>query len=418
MADEVEMIPVELTPVAEEPPKANPLARPAVGAAPAPTVGVPSPAPAPAPAPAAPKAPSSPATAALRPGLKLPPKPGATVGGLKPGLKLPPKPGATVGGLKPGLKLPPKPGATVGALRPGLKLPTKPGIPQIRKPGVSVAAKPLPRPVTPTVATTSPAAAPTAPAAPAAAPAAAPTAEAVPANSLSTLKTLTQKLKGVTQPIPQQAILHKTGIIADTSMTDSQKEAAKHKTARISLSDAMGVAPVKNENAPMKTIRIKRPSDIAGGTSRLPAQPAAKPAAVAPAVPAAKPEAPAAPADTAAASAAKSAATTQPVSVTQRKTLKISRPGGPVRPSGKFTVKRPGADAAKPPADAANPPADGDVADIPDIPSMPQAPVPVQAVDDVAGWVQTLSMIVQLAACVAIGVLAWFLYQNTQTNYF
>ena len=48
----------------------------------------------------------------------------------------------------------------------------------------------------------------------------------------------------------------------------------------------------------------------------------------------------------------------------------------------------------------------------------PQAPVPVQAVDDVAGWVQTLSMIVQLAACVAIGVLAWFLYQNTQTNYF
>ena len=61
---------------------------------------------------------------------------------------------------------------------------------------------------------------------------------------------------------------------------------------------------------------------------------------------------------------------------------------------------------------------EGEVADIPDIPSMPQAPVPVQAVDDVAGWVQTLSMIVQLAACVAIGVLAWFLYQNTQTNYF
>ena len=152
MADEVEMIPVEMTPVAEEPPKANPLARPAVGATPAPTVSVH----APPPAPAAPKAPASPATAALRPGLKLPPKPGATVGGLKPGLKLPPKPGATVGGLKPGLKLPPKPGATVGALRPGLKLPTKPGIPQIRKPGASVAAKPLPRPVTPTVATTTP----------------------------------------------------------------------------------------------------------------------------------------------------------------------------------------------------------------------------------------------------------------------
>ena len=91
-----------------------------------------------------------------------------------------------------------------------------------------------------------------------------------------------------------------------------------------------------------------------------------------------------------------------------------------MRPSGKFTIKRPG-DAAKPAAaaaPAAGAAGDGDVADIPDIPSMPQAPVPVQAVDDVAGWLQTLSMIVQLAACVAIGVLAWFLYQNTQTNYF
>ena len=275
--------------------------------------------------------------------------------------------------LKPVIRKPTLGGAKPG-VNPGLKLPTQVGVPK-----------------------------PAAPAAP---------------DSMEQLKSVTQKLKGITQEIPQQAILRKTGIIADGAMSEAQKEAAKHKTARISLSDAMGVAPVKNENAPMKTIRIKRPSDIAGGTSRLPAQPAAKPAAVAPAAPAAKPEAPAAPADTAAAPAAKSAATTQPVSVTQRKTLKISRPGGPVRPSGKFTVKRPGADAAKPPADAAKPPADGDVADIPDIPSMPQAPVPVQAVDDVAGWVQTLSMIVQLAACVAIGVLAWFLYQNTQTNYF
>ena len=75
------------------------------------------------------------ATAAHASTLKLKPvirKP-TIGGGLKPGLKLPPKPGATVGGLKPGLKLPPKPGATVGALSPGLKMPTKPGIPQIRK---------------------------------------------------------------------------------------------------------------------------------------------------------------------------------------------------------------------------------------------------------------------------------------------
>ena len=32
--------------------------------------------------------------------------------------------------------------------------------------------------------------------------------------------------------------------------------------------------------------------------------------------------------------------------------------------------------------------------------------------------VWTLSAIVQFAACVVIGVLAWFLYTNTQTQYF
>ena len=266
--------------------------------------------------------------------------------------------------LKPVIRKPTIGGATglpKPSVRPGMKLPTQP------------------------------------PAAPAAAPA-----EQPQAGAMEQLKSVTQKLKGVTQEIPQQAILRKTGIIADQDLTEAQKQASKSRTARISLSDALGVAPVQNEAAPIKTIRIKRPDAIA-----KPATPA--PTATAPAAPAAPAPAAEKPAEPAPAAAP---------TLTQRKTLKISRPGGPVRPSGKFTVKRPGADAAKPPADAAKPPADGDVADIPDIPSMPQAPVPVQAVDDVAGWVQTLSMIVQLAACVAIGVLAWFLYQNTQTNYF
>ena len=71
-----------------------------------------------------------------------------------------------------------------------------------------------------------------------------------------------RKEKGITQEIPQQAILHKTGIIAESGASTAQKEAAKHKTARISLSDAMGVAPVKSEGAPMKTIRIKRPDSL------------------------------------------------------------------------------------------------------------------------------------------------------------
>ena len=56
-----------------------------------------------------------PALPGLKPGIKLPQKPGA----LGAGLKLPPKPG-----LSAGLKLPPKPG-----MKPGLKLPVKPAKP-------------------------------------------------------------------------------------------------------------------------------------------------------------------------------------------------------------------------------------------------------------------------------------------------
>ena len=331
MADEVEMTPV----VDAEPPKADPLAKPAAmlklnPVAHKPAIG---------------GAPS----AGLKPGLKLPPKPG-----LAAGLKLPPKPGAATA-FKPGLKLP-----TQTALKPGVKLPPKP---VIHKPGEAVAAAPLPKP-------------------------------------MEALKSVTQKLKGITQEIPQQAVLHKTGIIAESGLNDQQKEAAKHKTARISLSDAMGVAPVKDEAAPMKTIRIKRPIDIP--TSTQAAAPAAAPAAPEPAAPAA-----AAPAPT----------------MTQRKTLKVARPSGvAVRPSGKFSIKRPSqattiAKAA--PADAAAseaPAADGAVADIPDMPAVATAPVPhaAPAADESPSWVWTLSAIVQLVACAAIGALAWFLYQNTQ----
>lgn len=387
MADEVEMTPVELTPVeltpvTNEPPAANPLARPAEAASPA------SPVP-PASAADSPtlKLPPRPGAtvSGLKPGLKLPPRPGATVAGLKPGLKLPPKPGATISGLKPGLKLPPKPGATVTALKPGLKLPAKPGIPQIRKPGASVGVKPLPRPVN---AAPAPAAAPATPAA-----------EVPQPKPIDALKGVTQKLKGVTQQIPQQAVLRKTGIIADGAVTDAQKEAAKHKTARISLADAIGAAPVQNENAPMKTIRIKRPSDIVGGTERLTPKPpvANAAAAVEPA---------------AVAAAAAPAATSAATAITQRKTLKISRPGA-VKPAGKFSVKKPG--AAKPAVSEPN----ADIADIPEMPAAFGAPVPVrQAPPPAPSWVQALSVTVQVAACVAMGVLAWFLYQNTQTNYF
>ena len=257
MADEVEMKPVEMTPVAAaEPPKVNPLAKPA---APKPPVAMHKP---------------GGTASALRPGLKLPPKPG-----LAAGAKLPAKPNPTAT-LKPNptaaLKPAGRPAATV-KLRPTVAVK-----PVIRRPGSTVSAAPVAKPVgvdaqgvakLPTVeakavsradikATT--------------------VAEVKP---LDALKTVTQKLKGVTQQIPQQAILRKTGIVSDTAASSpAQKEAAKHKTARISLSDAMGVSPVKESSAPMKTIRIKRPIDLPGATSKaLSPQPHPSPAPAAPA---------------------------------------------------------------------------------------------------------------------------------------
>ena len=400
MADEVEMTPV----AGAEPPKANPLAKPAATKvatlklnplARKPVAGA---------------APSS----ALKPGLKLPPKPGFAAG-----LKLPPKPGAATAGLKPGLKLP-----TQGGFKPGLKLPTqtalKPGVklppkPVIRKPGATVAAAPLPKPIVP-VDAQGVGKLPTVSATTIERGGGAPDVSNLP-KPMEALKTVTQKLKGITQEIPQQAILHKTGIIAEGGASVAQKEAAKHKTARISLSDAMGVAPVKDEAAPMKTIRIKRPIDIPGATSSL-TPPAAAPAPVAPVA-----EAPTAPAATPAAPAVEKPASTA-ATVTQRKTLKIARPGGvAVRPGGKFGIKRPSqattvAKAA--PTAAAAPAGDAEVADIPDIPTnVPAIPAAVAPAEtEGPAWLWTLSAIVQAAACVAIGALAWFLYTNTQTQYF
>ena len=418
MADDVEMIPVAGT----EPPKADPLAKPTVDKPATIKLTPVEHKPGVAPSPALKPGLKLPTQTALKPGLKLPPKPG-----LGAGLKLPPKPGLklpTQAALKPGLKLP-----TQTALKPGVKLPPKP---VIRKPGATVAAAPLPKPVTP-VAAAKPAEPvaekpvvpvsvdaqgvgklPTVSAATVARGDATPDVSALP-KPMEALKSVTQKLKGITQEIPQQAVLHKTGIISEGGMSESQKEAAKHKTARISLSDAMGVAPVKNDAAPMKTIRIKRPINIPTPTPTSTLTPQPK-SADAPA------EAPAAPAADAAAEKPAAPAPT----VTQRKTLKITRPGGmAVRPGGKFGIKRPtqattvAAAPAAPAAEGA--PAEGAVADIPDIPNVSEIPAPVAAapaVEEGPAWLWTLSALVQLAACVVIGALAWFLYTNTQTQYF
>ena len=278
-----------------------------------------------------------------------------------------------------------KPRASTLKLKPVIRKPTI-GVTALGKPGIRLGMK-----------------LPTQPPAAKSAPAAAPAPEQQGGGAMEQLKSVTQKLKGVTQEIPQQAILRKTGIIADQDLTEAQKQASKSRTARISLSDALGVAPVQNEAAPIKTIRIKRPDAIAKPSAPAPAAPAA---AAAPAEE--KPAEPAQPAPT----------------LTQRKTLKIARPGA-VRPSGKFGIKKPSAAAAAAPAAPAG--EGGDVADIPDIPDMPAAgapavsaaaPVPANAVPSLSKGATITGIIFQVAACVVVGALAYYLYLDAQLPLF
>ena len=280
-----------------------------------------------------------------------------------------------------------KPRASTLKLKPVIRKPTI-GATALGKPGIRPGMK---LPTQPPAATSAPAAAP------------APAQQG--GGAMEQLKSVTQKLKGVTQEIPQQAILRKTGIIADQDLTEAQKQASKSRTARISLSDALGVAPVQNEAAPIKTIRIKRPDSIA---KPAPSAPVAAPA------PAAEP---------AAEQPSQHAAAAPSPTLTQRKTLKIARPGA-VRPSGKFGIKKPGA-AAAPAAPAAE---GGDVADIPDIPDMPAAapaaaapaaaPVPANAVPSLSTGATITGIVFQLAACVVIGALGYFLLLDAQLPLF
>ncbi len=280
----------------------------------------------------------------------------------------------------------------ISAVKPPVSNPLKPAAehastlklkPVIRKPTLGggtagVGAKLPVKPITRSGAEEAPA-----PAAPAPAAGAAP-------KAMDQLKSVTQRLKDVTQEIPQQAILRKTGIIGEQELTAAQKQAAKARTARISLSDAMGVAPVK-EAAPMKTIRIKRPVDL---PATAPAAAASEPATLAPV------------------DAAPTAPTEPAQNLTQRKTLKISRPGS-MRPPSKLGIKKPGAPAPAEPA------AEGDVADIPDIPEMPVnvpafATPSAPAASDVPKGVSIVSLVVQVAACAVMGVALYWLLNDLQ----
>ena len=243
--------------------------------------------------------------------------------------------------------------------------------PMIRKPGTPAAAAP---------------AAPAVPPAPAAEPSA---------------KSSTANLKSVTGPIPAQAVLRKTGIIAEGILTPAQAQAAKSKTSRISLESAMGVAPVASSPAPLKTIRLRRPTDVA------------KPSAAASA---------AAPSE---AQTEQPAGTGEPdVAVTQKKTLKLQRPGVQLkRPT--LGIRKP--DAASSAADTQDPQTvPGDlpvadmtpVADLGDVPELkPLSPLDLAAAEPeksqsagVPTWLAVVSSIASLAALAVLGVVVWYLF--------
>ena len=203
------------------------------------------------------------------------------------------------------------------------------------------------------------------------------------------IKKATQNLKAVTGPIPMQATLRKTGIIAEGILTPAQQQAAKSKTSRISLESAIGVAPATKEApAPMKTIRLRRPTDI-------------KPGGPAPLVPPRPPVSDVPPAEP----AAEPAPAGGEAGVTQKKTLKLHRPG--------LGVKRPTIGVA--PAAPA-----GDVADMPVEDLQPIGnPSPFSSNDSdsgksagVPGWVAALSLITSIAALAAVGFLMWHLWQE------
>ena len=208
------------------------------------------------------------------------------------------------------------------------------------------------------------------------------------AASAAAVKKATQNLKAVTGPIPMQATLRKTGIIAEGILTPAQQQAAKSKTSRISLESAIGVAPATKEApAPMKTIRLRRPTDL-------------KPGGPAPLVPPRPPVSSSAPSEAPAEEAAGDAA-----AVTQKKTLKLHRPG--------IGVKRPALGAA--PAAPV-----GDVADMPVADMAPVGnPSPFAFNDSnagksagVPGWIAALSLITSIAALAAVGFLMWHLWQE------
>ena len=208
-----------------------------------------------------------------------------------------------------------------------------------------------------------------------------------PAVAPATAKKATQNLKSVTGPIPAQATLKKTGIIAEGIITPQQQQAAKSKTSRISLESAIGVAPAKEGPAPLKTIRLRRPTDLKPTPMTLTPKAEETPAE-APTMPTAAPE-PAA----------------DEASVTQKRTLRLPRSGGI---------------GIKPPTLGLGSPAGADVSemggDVPDLGAVPafDAAAPRAEGLGVPKWVAALSLVASLAALLVMGCLLFNLVEEAR----
>ena len=203
----------------------------------------------------------------------------------------------------------------------------------------------------------------------------------------ATAKKATQNLKSVTGPIPAQATLKKTGIIAEGIITPQQQQAAKSKTSRISLESAIGVAPAKEGPAPLKTIRLRRPTDLKPTPMTLTPKAEETPAE-APTMPTAAPE-PAA----------------DEASVTQKRTLKLPRSGG-------IGIKPPTLGLGSP-AGADVPDMGGDVPDLGAVPAFDAAAPRAEGLG-VPQWVAALSLVASLAALLVMGCLLFNLVEEAR----
>lgn len=238
-------------------------------------------------------------------------------------------------------------------------------------------------------------------------------------------------VKPVQDAMPAQAILHKTGIIAEGILTPAQAQAAKTKTSRISLESAIGVAPTLKSGAPMKTIKLRRLTDIPPAPGAVKIE-AGKPAsAVSPLAPASTPAEAPAPATPVSASAESVKADVgsvaeqpleKPATMTQKKTLKLHRPGFK-RPTVSG-LKRPGASAV---STESKPASDSEVADLPgdvpelspeiaDIKPMPSvADLPDDSTGTVAGvpsWLNISTILAGVAALVVMSLCTWTLFRE------